>query len=311
MKEEFHVSDKISNSKMKELLLKSNRPALFRFIIMYFIFLSTSISIIVCWDKSWFALLPAFALFGIIGCSLFACEHETIHNTAFKSDFLNRMASLLAGLGHMYAPTAFRDLHFTHHKFTHVPGKDPEISLGNKPMPSAVANIPNYLGWITGIPLILFKTVMLVFGAIGMPEIIRQKFFPFIRPEIRFKLAIESISILSIYMGIVLLACCYHSGFWGILIGQVFSHCLLASYLIMEHNGLPHEGNIFEKTRSIKTNKFVKFIMWNMPYHAEHHAYPGIPFHTLPQIHDELSDEIINSDEGHLEFHIKVIKGKV
>jgi fatty acid desaturase len=26
-------------------------------------------------------------------------------------------------------------------------------------------------------------------------------------------------------------------------------------------------------------------LMWNMPYHAEHHLYPSIPFHQLPALH--------------------------
>ncbi len=85
-------------------------------------------------------------------------------------------------------------------------------------------------------------------------------------------------------------------------------HCLLASYLSPEHNGLPHQGNILEKTRSIKANKFVKLLMWNMTYHAEHHAYPAVPFHALPQLHEEIKEEISNK-EGHLEFNIKFLKG--
>ena len=27
------------------------------------------------------------------------------------------------------------------------------------------------------------------------------------------------------------------------------------------------------------TNPAVRLLMWNMPFHAEHHLYPFIPFH--------------------------------
>jgi fatty acid desaturase len=29
----------------------------------------------------------------------------------------------------------------------------------------------------------------------------------------------------------------------------------------------------------------VRFLMWNLPYHAEHHLFPSIPFHQLPAAH--------------------------
>jgi len=85
------------------------------------------------------------------------------------------------------------------------------------------------------------------------------------------------------------------------------AHCLLANYLVMEHNGLPHKGNILEKTRSIRANKLIKLIMWNMPYHAEHHAYPAVPFHALPLLHEEIKLELSNKDEGHSDFHLKTL----
>ena len=32
-------------------------------------------------------------------------------------------------------------------------------------------------------------------------------------------------------------------------------------------------------------HRLVRFIAWNMPYHAEHHSYPTVPFHQLPRFH--------------------------
>jgi len=77
----------------------------------------------------------------------------------------------------------------------------------------------------------------------------------------------------------------------AILIGQLIGHCFLSMYLSMEHNGLPNNGNILNKTRSIKVNKLVKLIMWNMPYHAEHHAFP-------------VKTELIHKNESPLDFHL-------
>ena len=121
-------------------------------------------------------------------------------------------------------------------------------------------------------------------------------------------IAPESIVVSSYFGGTIVLAIWVHPGFWGLLLGQLVGHCLLSSYLVMEHNGLPHEGDILDKTRSIKTNAFVRFLMWNMPYHAEHHAYPAVPFHALPALHEKIQDELKHKDENHAEFHLKTIK---
>jgi fatty acid desaturase len=63
-----------------------------------------------------------------------------------------------------------------------------------------------------------------------------------------------------------------------------------------------------DKTRSTKTNCFVKLMMWNMPYHAEHHAYPAVPFYSLPQLNKELSPELKHRQNGYPDFHLGAIK---
>jgi len=84
----------------------------------------------------------------IMVCNVFAALHETGHGTAFKSKSLNRIGAYLAGFAHIYPPTLFRALHFAHHRYTHIPGKDPEISLGNRPVPSVLLYLSTYLQFI-------------------------------------------------------------------------------------------------------------------------------------------------------------------
>ena len=40
---------------------------------------------------------------------------------------------------------------------------------------------------------------------------------------------------------------------------------------------------MLENSRTTYTNALVRFLAWNMPFHAEHHAWPSIPFHALPR----------------------------
>jgi fatty acid desaturase len=308
MTESFYQSTQVSKETLHQLMRKNNHPALFRFVVLYALFLIVSYWVVKAWSGSWINLFLSQLTFAFIGCSMFACEHETVHHTAFKSRNLNQWAAFLAGIAHVYPSTLFRELHFTHHRYTHIPGKDPEISLGNNPVTSVVSSLPMYLSWISGLPLLLFKVGMIIMGALGMPEPIRKKLYPFVNPKVRWVLAAESILILSVYTLVVVSALKLDAGFWGIITGQALAHCFLTCFVTAEHNGLPHDGTIMEKTRSTSTNAFVKLMMWNMPYHAEHHAYPSIPFFALPQLHSELKNELKHRMEGYPRFHFGVLR---
>ena len=308
MEASFYQSSKFSNEKLRDLSVRKDSLGFVRFIIVLFLFLLMNVWVIFAWESTWWNLIVSQIVFGVMVCSVFAGLHETGHGTVFASKKLNRLAAFLFGVAHLYPAGLFRELHFTHHRYTHIPGKDPEISLGNRAIPSVISSLPSYLGWLTGLPLLLFKILMLITGAFGMPEFLRETLFPFVNPKKRMRLALESIFVLLVYVVLIFLALSVNSAFWSIFIGQVVGHLFLANYLIMEHNGLPHRGNILEKTRSIKTPKIIKLLMWNMPYHAEHHAYPSVPFYSLPKLHEELKDEIKHKDEGYFAFHLKTIK---
>lgn len=311
MDEHFHQSRKVSKEKLAELMKRSDGPALIRFVALYALFLGACAWAVRSWGGApWQVVLSQLGL-GVLCCGMFAALHETAHNTAFKTPALNKVCALLAGIAHVYASVMFRELHFTHHRHTHVPGKDPEISLGSKPAPSVVRTLPMYLGWLTGLPLLMFKLGMLVSGALGLPEPLRAQLYPFARPRVRVALALESLLILGVYAAIALVAVYVHSGFWALLTGQLVGHALLASYTAAEHNGLPYGAPILECTRSMRTNPLVRLLMWNMPYHAEHHAYPAVPFHALPRLHGELGDELRNKDLSYPGFHLRVILRRI
>ena len=75
-----------------------------------------------------------------------------------------------------------------------------------------------------------------------------------------------------------------------------------------EHTGLPHDGSQLHRTRTLRSNAWLRWCMWNMPYHGEHHAYPGVPFHALPRLHQLLGDEVENQVPGYFAFHAEAIR---
>ncbi len=60
---------------------------------------------------------------------------------------------------------------------------------------------------------------------------------------------------------------------------------------------------MFENTRTTLTTVAVRRLAWNMPYHTEHHAFPAVPFHALPQAHQLLRERIAVQAPGYLAVH--------
>src|SRR4029077_20245710 len=73
---------------------------------------------------------------------------------------------------------------------------------------------------------------------------------------------------------------------------QLFGQPPLRAYLLAEHTGCTHDRDGLTNTRTTLTARPIRLLMWNMPYHAEHHMYPSIPFHRLPEAHGVMRERL-------------------
>ena len=290
MEEVFDSTEKLSQEQLKPLLHRDN-SALTGFVIQYTLFLGSAGVILYFGARFWWLLALASLVFGAMTMAMFAITHETSHNTAFSSRSLNEIVLWLASVPMLYTPTGFRQFHFAHHRHAHDPHRDPEASIAGHPVPAVTGSLFMYLNFISGIPLVLFKFAMTLAAALGAPSLIWK--FLFFVPERHQRR----------YMWEARLALLLHGLFWGfgfaylpnmlyLLIAYFLGHLMLTLYLVTEHNGLDHTAPILGRTRTTLAHPLIRFIMWNMPYHAEHHAYPAIPWHALPQAHTLLKDHI-------------------
>src|SRR5690606_5307244 len=109
---------------------------------------------------------------------------------------------------------------------------------------------------------------------------------PFVAPEQRRRVAWEARALLLVHAGIVTAAVVVNPALARIYWGMAGANALLAWYTTCEHRGLP-EGrdlSVLDKTRSLEVPAWLRWLLWNMPYHAEHHAWPSVPFHRLPEL---------------------------
>lgn len=224
---------------------------------------------------------------------LFTALHESIHGTAFRSPALNLAVANISGFLVFIPPLWFRCFHFAHHRHTHDPDNDPEL-MSRKPETRG-----QYALYLSGLPLWtgMAKTIAAnALGTAGEPYV-PEKGKPKARLEARIFVACYAA------LAVVSLALASTALLWAwllpILIGQPF----LRAYLLAEHTRCPHGANMLENTRTTFTTAIIRLVAWNMPFHAEHHAYPSVPFHQLPRFHAIVAEHLRTTERGYARFN--------
>ena len=224
---------------------------------------------------------------------LFAPLHETIHGTAFRSRRLNRTVSAACGWILMLPPRYFRAFHFEHHRHTQDPERDPELA---DPPPGGWCE---YLWRATGLPYWVNQIRVIASHAAGRVA------EPWIASSERDRIVFEARLFLASYAaaGAVSAAAGSTALIWCWIVPALLGQPMLRLYLMAEHTGCPTSPDMLENSRTVHTNVLVRFLAWNMPFHAEHHAYAAVPFHSLPRLHAELAPRILNQSPGYGRVH--------
>ena len=75
-----------------------------------------------------------------------------------------------------------------------------------------------------------------------------------------------------------------------------------------EHVGRPEVADWLANTRTVLTIAPLRWLAWNMAFHAEHHAVPSVPFHALPALHRELGPRIADVRRGYAATQLHLVR---
>ncbi len=284
--QEFIAS--LTTAERRSLTARTNAQAVLRgSILIALIILSSAWIQFGGWQ--WLATLTQ----GLLLISLFHLLHECIHFTAFKSKSVNQCVAFICGLVLFLPPTWFRYFHLAHHRHTQIPDKDPELTSAK---PNSVTQ------WLVHVSGFHIWRDSLALFVRSMHKPINDDFIPASKLN---QTQTEIQVMCFIYFAAALISLLTGSLFiiwlWlaPILIGQPF----LRVYLLAEHGQCPEVPNMFRNTRTVFTNPAVRWFSWNMPYHTEHHVYPTVPFHRLPDLHTRMQQHLQNTATGYLAFN--------
>ena len=288
------TAHELTREDLHALMLRSDGPALLR-VLWHFGVLAITGTLLWRFRPTWW-VAPLLVAHGYVLAFLFCAFHETAHRTAFRSRGLNVVVGTVAGLLTFWPYRNYRVFHWEHHRYTQDAERDPELYFA-KP-----SSLGAYLFVLTGIPNLHRRVSDILRLAFGIAD------RPWMAPPERRPLIVEARAYLAVYVAVgtasVLAGSFMALVVWilPLLVGQAF----LRPYLLAEHTACAFTRDCLDNTRTTLTLPLVRLFAWNMPYHAEHHAYPAVPFHALPRLHERVQARIANLDSGYVAATVKV-----
>ena len=243
---------------------------------------------------------PALVLQAIFVNALFGAMHESVHYGSFRTRRLADLLAFFSGAAILNNAGFYRHYHMAHHRYTQDPARDPELITSGTPR-----SWGNYLFRVSAIPFFLlrFRDIFLFpFGFKGDVDYIHPSAWPEVRRWGRWLLAFYAVLLagsLALQSDVLL---------WVWLIPLAIGAPLLRLYLLCEHTLCPNSDDGFANTRTTLCNPLLRFLMWNLPYHAEHHLFPNIAFHNLPEAHRHLRPHLKYVAKGYIQVQREIVR---
>ena len=290
----------ISRKRMKQLMQRSDQPATRDTLIWLGAMLLTGGAAVWLWPH--LASVPLLLVYGLLYASGADSRwHEASHGTVFRTRWKNEALYQLSSFMIMRNPVVWRWSHARHHTDTIIVGRDPEIAVMRPP--DIARALSNLLGISDGIASI---GAMLRHAAGRLSEDEKD----FVPTTERAKVYRVARIWLVVYAAVG--AACVATGgilpallvglprFYGIWHGVL---CGVTQHAGLAEDVLDHRLN----SRTVLMNPISRFIYSNMNYHVEHHMFPMVPYHRLPELHREIAHDCPKPYRGFIDAYREII----
>ena len=275
----------VDRKAIKALMKRSDGPAIRDTLIWLGLLAATGAGVIALWGSWW--VLPFALIYGVLyGSACDARWHECGHGTAFKTAWMNNAVYQFASFLVMRNPVTWRWSHARHHTDTVIVGRDAEIAVMRPP--DLLKVVLNFVGvydvWYSMKALLLNAGGVLQEHELSfVPEAERSKAIFAARIHVLiYAVTLATAIIMGSWLPLVLIGGPRMYGCWHMLMTGLLQHGGLAD------NVTDHRLN----SRTVLMNPVSRFIYWNMNYHVEHHMFPMVPFHALPQLHELIKHDL-------------------
>lgn len=275
----------VPRKQMKALMQRTDGPAIRDTVILFGAMIGLAGLGIALWGSLW--AVPVWLAYGVLyGSAMDSRWHECGHGTAFRTSWMNDVVYQIASFCMVRNPVVWRWSHARHHTDTVIVGRDPEIAVMRPPA--------------------LFRLVLNVFGIVdalsGWGRMLRNAAGRLDTQEVTWIPQSEQPKVIrvariwvAIYAATLALAVALGSIIPLMVVGLprlygAWHHVMTG---VLQHAGLADNVNDHRlNSRTVYMNPVSRFIYWNMNYHVEHHMFPMVPYHRLPDLHAAIRHDL-------------------
>ncbi|MDB4841445.1 fatty acid desaturase [Planktomarina sp.] len=290
---------KLDKKTLKSIAARSDRPGLIYLTLWLGSLCMTGALVYLTLGTFW--MWSAMFVHGIFLCvPTYSMSHETAHGTAFRTRWLNETVLWMSSLIYMEEPLHRRYTHTSHHTFTWWAEKDAQFPF-DTPM-----GLKGWITEITGFGILRFHVhVFWQLATKQYTDMMRsctpEPEFPRMTRNARIMLAIYAAIAAAPFLGI-------WWPVWLIVLPRILGAPVMLLFTLIQHVELQENSpSILESTRSFRTNLLAKFLYMNMNNHVEHHLYPNVPFHALPDLAEAVKDQVPEPDPGFFRSNWEVL----
>ena len=300
----------IDKQSLKEFSKRSDSKGIFDICLFAVALLISGSLCFITWG-TWWSILALLLYGNIFYCKIISIQHETNHETYFKSRSLNRFFYNLTSLLGGFEAVRWKWSHFHHHTYTIFTHEEVYDYENNSPRPTEpIRFLLNFLplGPIINIQKVRhfthFEILKHSLGIVSsvvkttVPDNEINKVITSSRLYVLFWLLVIFTSfVLETWLAILM-----------ILLPPFYGNTILMICAMTQHAGLADNVKDHRKsTRTVILNPFFSFLYSNMEYHIEHHIFPKIPCHNLKAFHQLIKDQMPNPKRGVVDAYKSII----
>ncbi|AJT65133.3 fatty acid desaturase family protein [Streptomyces chattanoogensis] len=234
-------------------------------------------------------------LLGTLLAGFLNAAHDCLHRSHLHSKRGNRVMGAVWSTPLLVNFSVYRNQHLVHHRFTAVEG-DTESHR-------TYATVPAYLYALTGISFWRHTLT-------GLLEPTRGRFPASVNTEERRREARRDDQAILCWLVLAVTLTFFFPrellfAYW---IPLYISGPAIIFLATPEHYGLFGSPEVTRNTRTVRSNRLTRFLLWNANYHAEHHRYPAVATLNLHRLHRAMPVPHPIQERSYLGFHMKLVK---
>jgi fatty acid desaturase len=223
-------------------------------------------------------------------------QHQTLHNTAFRSTKWNRRVGIVLGLPLLVSFSDYQNSHMRHHKLLGTPEDKEFFNYGYESLTTVWTFIPHVF------MVRHYRDVMGYIAKSVMGKLTRPHATPRILARIRNEYVIMAIFLLAMVGITIWSQSTIFLKLWFVpLLAGIPTHALIE---LPEHIGCNTRiPDVLRNTRTIKASRLAVWFADGNNYHVEHHWLPGVPNHKFPELHELVKSRIEVLEESYWSFY--------